>query len=196
MRFVSGWHSRGYLPHFDDGVSLQCVTYRLSDALPSHVLARLKDANHNDESGQSEIERYLDAGHGSCIFREPRNAGIVVANWHHFEPCFYHLHAWVVMPNHVHVLIEPNGRRSLSLIVQSWKSYTAKQMMPVGAPRRRLWQPDYWDRFIRNRHHFLAVVAYIHHNPVRAGLCHKPQDWLWSSAYCPATAEPPTEPKP
>jgi REP element-mobilizing transposase RayT len=184
MRFVTGWYSRGYLPHFDDGLSLQCLTYRLGDALPSDVVARLRDLAADGGKCQLEIERCLAAGHGSCLLRIPQNAQIIVDNWRRFEDVRYHLHAWVVMPNHVHVLIEPLACWPLARIVQSWKSYTAKQIIPqADASAGRLWQPDYWDRFIRNGRHYLATVDYIHQNPVNARLCARPGDWLWSSAY-------------
>src|SRR5690606_7648137 len=115
------------------------------------------------------------------------NASIVVENWRHFHGLRYHLHAWVVMPNHVHVLIEPIANHSLSEIVQSWKSYTAKALLrheaggPPALPEQRVWQPDYWDRFIRDERHYRATVDYIHQNPVKAGLCSKAEDWPWSS---------------
>ncbi len=47
--------------------------------------------------------------------------------------------------------------------------------------KRRLWQADYWDRFIRNARHYAAAVDYIHRNPVEAGLVKSPEDWAWSS---------------
>ena len=182
MRFVTGWHTRGYLPHFDDGISLQCVTYRLFDALPAEVVERLQERAGNDLERSLQIECLLNAGHGCCALRAAGNAAIVIANWRHFDGLDYRLHAWVVMPNHVHVLIEPKGSRPLSRIIHSWKSYTAKQIAATTG-MRRLWQPDYWDRFIRNRRHYLATVEYIHQNPVRAGLCTRAEGWPWSSAH-------------
>lgn len=183
-----GWHSRGYLPHFDDGRSLQAVTYRLADALPIAVVAKLEEQSLAKEQRRNEIERYIDAGHGSCLLRMPSNAAGVVENWQHFHGTRYHLHAWVVMPNHVHVLIEPIGNYPLSEIVQSWKSYTAKKIMhnyagqrPALPGKTRLWQSDYWDRFIRNERHYHATVDYIHKNPVKAGLVVHAEDWPRSS---------------
>ncbi len=90
------------------------------------------------------------------------------------------------MPNHVHVLIQP--ARNLASIVQGWKSFTARWILrnrtalgldiPEGGT---LWMREYWDRYIRDENHYRTVVDYIHHNPVKAGLCASPELWPWSS---------------
>jgi REP element-mobilizing transposase RayT len=130
------------------------------------------------------------------VLREPEAAACVVENWRHFAGERYDLIAWVVMPNHVHVLIRVYEGISLAKIVQSWKSYTGKrirQMMDdpgrAGARRspgvqtRAVWMREYWDRYIRDERHFAAAVGYIHENPVKARLVKLPQDWRWSSAH-------------
>ena len=181
-----GWHARGYLPHYDDGASLQAITYRLSDSLPAAVVAKLEEQALDDEKRRVEIEHYLDAGHGCCILRQPVCAEAVLENWRHFDETHYRLHAWVVMPNHVHVLIAPLAGAVISEIVQSWKSYTAKKILSHCAPgtfaQNHVWQPDYYDRFMRSEHHYASTVDYIHQNPVEAGLVARAEDWPWSSA--------------
>lgn len=180
-----GWYSRGYLPHYDDGLKIQAITYRLADALPSAVVAKLEEQALNDEKRREAIEAYLDAGHGRCVLREPRCAEAVIENWRRFEGIRYRLHAWIVMPNHVHVLIEPLGNVTVGTIVQAWKSYTAKVILALCEPEtfkgRHVWQADYWDRFMRNERHYTATVEYIHQNPVKAGLVVRAEDWGWSS---------------
>lgn len=181
-----GWYSRGYLPHFDDGRSLQAITYRLAEALPADVVAKLKEQSPDPTAIGDDIAHFLDAGHGCCCLREPVHARCIVENWHHFAGQRYYLHAWVVMPNHVHVLIEPLHGASLAAIVQSWKSYTAKQILAhspalAKALRGTLWQPDYRDRYIRDEAHYRRSVDYIHRNPVKAGLVSSPDLWSWSS---------------
>ena len=94
----------------------------------------------------------------------------------------YDLHAWVVMPNHVHVLFTPREGFELPAIVQAWKSVSARRTNRVLASRGRLWQEDYFDRFIRNARHFHEVVGYIEWNPVDAGLCECPEEWPFGSA--------------
>jgi len=186
MNEPRGWYSRGYLPHYDPGATLQTVTYRLADSLPTEVVARLAETRRADAGQREEIERYLDAGAGCCILRDSL-ADLLVENWRHFNGWRYRLHAYVVMPNHVHLLIETADRTSLSKIVQSWKSYTAKRILadPKAARfflERRVWQPDFWDRFIRNEAHYRAAIEYIAQNPVKAGLVDRPSAWRWSYA--------------
>lgn len=86
------------------------------------------------------------------------------------------------MPNHVHVIVEPLGGNTLSAIVQSWKSFTAK------AANRRLcrsgsfWHQDYYDRYMRSENHLETTIGYIENNPVKAGLAPTPEAWRWGSA--------------
>ncbi len=105
----------------------------------------------------------------------------------HFDGERYDLIAWCIMPNHVHVLIEV--KVDLSTIVQGWKSYAARwalahnEELALGIPnRKRFWMREYWDRYIRNEKHFENVRDYIHGNPVKAGLCRREEEWMWSSA--------------
>lgn len=190
----AAWHSQGYLPHFDDTVSLQSVTYRLADALPAEVMAKLAEQAADDARTRDFIERYLDAGHGSCLLRKAVNATIVLGAWHFFEGIRYRLHAWCVMPNHVHVLLQALPENSVQSIVQSQESYTAKAILQLSPGSsglgpaagngisRHIWQPEYYDRFIRNEEQYAATIAYIHENPVGAGLVARPEEWPWSSA--------------
>ena len=196
-----GWHSRGYLPHFDSTDVLQSITFRLADSLPQSKLRQLEaELKHLPPNTQNLVrrrqsEKWLDAGMGCCALRHPLVAAMVVETLELSDPKRYALIAWCVMPNHVHVLIEP--RVSVSKIVQSWKSYAGRWMMQrnaalgldipgaerkIGDPKRTVWMRDYWDRDIRNESHLQRVVEYIHANPVKAGLCRKPRDWRWSSA--------------
>ncbi len=93
------------------------------------------------------------------------------------------LHAWVVMPNHVHVLLTPLENVTLEEILRTQKSISSTRINKLLGKQGRLWQPDYFDRLIRDEKHFNGVVHYIEWNPVKAGLCVDPADWTWSSAY-------------
>ena len=152
------------------------ITYRLGDALPRDEARRRADEmdENSDVAYRRRIEAVLDAGHGSCALRDPHLAQRVIENWQRFHGERYQLLAWVVMPNHVHVMIQLNGTVPLFRIIQSWKSYTGRRL-PVA------WQREYWDRHIRDERHYANAVAYIHGNPVQAGLCQSPGDWPWSS---------------
>lgn len=179
-----GWHSRGYLPHYDAQGVRQFITYRLADSLPAGVAARLAGELHTpagDAAYRRRIETVLDSGLGSCWLRRPDAAALVLDSWRHFDGQHYDLLAWVVMPNHVHVMIRMR-EVSLSTIIKGWKSFTARQMNHLLRRTGQVWQEDYWDRYIRDSRHFAAARAYIHNNPVKAGLAAAPEDWAWSSA--------------
>ena len=212
-----GWYTRGYLPHADFPGLLQSITYRLADSLPAEVLVRMEEELRKVAPDRVEVERrrrleaWLDAGHGCCVLGEPQVAACVVENWRRFDGTRYDLIAWVVMPNHVHVLIRVYEGVSLGKIVQSWKSYTGRRigkwlksggLRPGNAERllgiceeksragarrsqeRRspVWMREYWDRYIRDEGHFAAVVDYIHQNPMKAGLVRRAEERAWSSA--------------
>jgi REP element-mobilizing transposase RayT len=179
-----GWHSRGYLPHFDGSDVIQSITYRLHDALPVEVVEALKqdDRLQDDATKRQQLETLLDAGYGACYLREEHIATLVEENWKHFDNQRYRLLAWVVMPNHVHVLIRILEGFPLDRIIKSWKSYTALEANKLLNRNGRFWYPDYFDRFIRDQNHFGAVVRYIHNNPVKAGLVDSPELWPFSSA--------------
>lgn len=183
-----GWHSRGYLPHFDGGELAQFITFRLHDSLPGSVLVRWKEELTNEKAGKVEaimrrrVEAYLDQGHGSCYLKEPGVATLVQNALLFHDQSKYRLAAWVVMPNHAHVLCSPGIRHSLAEIMHSLKSYTANEANKMLGRTGRFWQKEYFDRYIRNARHFAKVVAYIENNPVKARLCEEIEDWPFSSA--------------
>jgi putative transposase len=177
-----GWHQRRYLPHFDAAGTIQMITYRLADSLPAEVLREAVDAHRREPARRKRLEELLDAGYGSCLLRRPEIATLVIENWLRFDRVRYRLAAWVVMPNHAHVLVEIVDGHPVSRIVHSWKSFTAKAIAGVTGVQGRIWRPDYWDRVIRDAKHFAAAVDYIDYNPVKAGLARDPKNWPWSSA--------------
>ncbi len=181
------WHNRGYLPHYDAVNTYQMITYRLADSLPNEVIEKqLKALSINPEHFNEDvkkrrlIEDYLDKGYGSCVLKESCNAEIVVDAWTFFAGERYDLIAYVVMPNHVHVLIKTYAEWSLSKVIHSWKSFSSseirKKMLKVksrdssfGAGKMpalpanfstSLWQEEYWDRFIRDKNHFKSNRLY------------------------------------
>ena len=183
-----GWHSRGYLPHFDGGAIPQAVTFRLAGSIPAtrieawiEELARLPSEGAKSKL-RARIEWYLDLGRGPTFLRDPRIAGLVQDALLFFDGERYRMHAWVVMPNHVHALFTPLEGFGVPRILQSWKSFSAKQANRVLGRSGRFWQDEYYDRFVRNPQHFTRSVNYIEYNPVQAGLCRRQGEWTFSSA--------------
>lgn len=177
-----GWHERGYLPHFDAGAIVQMVTFRLADSLPRAVYESILATAATDADRHVRVEGLIDRGRGACLLRNPENAAIVANALNHFDGERYRLLAWVIMPNHVHVLAEQIAAYSLSGVVHSWKSFTANEINKLRRSNSPVWAPDYHDRFVRNAEHYEHAVSYIEFNPVKAGLAQRPQDWPHSSA--------------
>ena len=187
-----GWHWRGYMPHFDSHDVIQHVTFHLVDSLPKDVLALLLeeiqqlDPDQRDTEKRLRLEVLVDAGHGACWLQQPECARIVQDALLHFDDQRYRLLAWVVMPNHVHALFQPMNGSSMGSVVRSWKTFTANAIgqlvRKANEPVPRVWHPEFWDRYIRNEKHFANTIAYIHDNPVKAGLVTHPEQWPWSSA--------------
>jgi putative DNA methylase len=184
----AGWHSRGYLPHFDGGEIAQTITFRLADSLPKTVLERwkreLEGARPDDFDSilRKRIEHYLDQGYGNCALRNIKVAAIIQDSLLHFDGERYRLSAWVIMPNHVHLLLTPSETWSLSRIMKDIKSFTSREANKVLGRRGQFWMEDYFDRYVRNAKHFASAIAYIENNPVKAGFCEKPEDWSFGSA--------------
>jgi len=116
------------------------------------------------------IETYLDAGHGACWLKQPEIAALVADALRYFDGQRYGLHAWCVMPNHTHVVVQPLPGYSLATIIHSWKSYTAT------VANRRLrrsgpfWQHEPYDHIIRSAKEYSFQVDYVWRNPEKAGL--------------------------
>lgn len=164
---TKGWHSRGYLPHYDGYEISQHVVFRLFDSVPPH-----------SHQGDDALDRHF----GSAFMREPRCARIVAEALLHSDGERYALQAWCVMPNHVHALIATNTEAELGQIVHAWKRFTTRRINQLLGRTGRVWAKDYFDRFIRNDVHFEATKSYIESNPVAAGLCEAPKAWPFSSA--------------
>ena len=179
-----GWHSRGYLPHFDKPNTIQFVTFRLIDSMPAelrHEWAHLLTIDDEREK-RTRIEDYLDSGHGVCQLRNREIASLAQTALLHSDGKDYGVLAWVIMPNHVHALVEV-WQRPLAKIVQSWKSFIAKQANQMLKQSGDFWQPDYYDRYIRDEEHLQKTIRYIDNNPVKARLVKEPAAWEFGSAY-------------
>jgi REP element-mobilizing transposase RayT len=184
-----GIHSRGYLPHWDFEKSVQAITFRLADSVPSKVikawkleLATIPDDKQRSKQLHRLIAEYEDTGHGDAILANVACASIVQKHLTQDHGVSYKLIAWVIMPNHIHVMIRLFDGHSLTPVVQRWKGASAVHINRHLNRSGKLWESDYYDRFIRDMDHYHDSIAYISNNPVKAGLCEKPEDWRFSSA--------------
>ena len=121
--------------------------------------------DERDATYRARIAEALDAGLGECLLRDPAIASIVEGALLNADGSRYEMFAWVIMPNHVHVLIrQPEGGR-LPDIVHTWKSWTAKEINRHRGRTGRVWQSEYFDRYMRNQRQFDKTIAYIEDNP-------------------------------
>ncbi|MGL4401316.1 MAG: transposase [Luteolibacter sp.] len=192
-----GIHRRGYLPHWDFADSVQGITFRLADSVPAEVIAEWRVelqsllqspdpeiSNTAQADLHKKIAKYEDAGCGSCDLADAECAGIVQEALKTGHGASYKLIEWCIMPNHVHALIRLRGSTTLGEIVKRWKGGTAVLINRHLGCCGSLWMRDYHDRFIRDLDHFHNSKAYIRNNPVKAGLCVTPEEWVFSSAGC------------
>jgi putative transposase len=137
-------------------------------------------------AGQSFVaaDREMDkAAFGPVWLSDARVARVVADALLYGESgrCFYQLRAWVIMPNHVHVLLLP--KTSLSVITRWVKGSTAREAnLILGRTGEAFWQDESFDRRVRNDFELDRIVRYVEYNPVSAGFVGSPGDWAWSSA--------------
>ncbi len=181
--------SRGHLPHLEKEGGTYFVTFRLADAVrPTRTVSPNRRAiDPATVTEQAEPPLTL----GSCILRRPEVADLVQSALRHFDGQRYRLDAWCVMPNHVHVVFAPHAEWSLSRILHSWKSYTANQINAVLGTTGTIWESESFDHLIRTPDDWQKFITYTESNPVKAGLCDRPEHWPFSS--CGAGFQPAQE---
>jgi REP element-mobilizing transposase RayT len=179
--------SRRHLPHWEQPGRTYFVTFRLADSLPQDKLRQWEAERDRwlqqhrpplthqqqeefDRLFPERLERWLDAGHGDCCLRQPEVAAMVAAALRHFDGNRYVLGRYVIMPNHVHVLVTPLADQTVPRILHSWKSYTATEINRRLGRTGALWQQEYFDHLVRNERALAHFEDYIRQNPIHASL--------------------------
>jgi putative DNA methylase len=179
---------RRRLPHFDAIGHASFITFRLSGSLPTSRHFALS----NMTSGEAfvSMDRLLDQARcGPTYLKQPAIAGIVFASLQYgVELRHYDLHAWVIMPNHVHLLLTP--LLSISKLLNSLKAVTARRAnLALHRTGKPFWQDESYDHLVRHYDEFRRIQHYIENNPVVAGFVGTPEQYPWSSrAACDAAA--------
>ncbi|HEY3455585.1 MAG TPA: transposase [Bryobacteraceae bacterium] len=177
---------RRRLPYWQPNVgpgSLLFVTWRLAGSLPANLLG----TENTEAAGRVfvAVDRRIDrAACGPVWLKDARIAQLVSNALQYGDPerHFYSLKAWVIMPNHVHLLLQP--KVPLPAITRWLKGSTARRANQLlGRTGQAFWQDESFDHWIRDEREFNQVVRYIEYNPVSAGLVLSPSDWRWSSAW-------------
>jgi len=157
------------------------ITFRLHGSLPSGREFPAESLT----SGEAflSVDRLLDAARvGPTYLAMPSVAQIVVDSLQYCGERDYRLHAWVVMPNHIHMLTTP--RTEVSRFMRRLKGYTARQANRVlTRTGQGFWQEESYDHLIRTAEEFRKIEGYILNNPVKAGLALSIEEYRWSSMY-------------
>jgi REP element-mobilizing transposase RayT len=175
------YHERHGLPHWDPEDAALFITWRLHGSFPAPEpeWERLPSIQQFVAEDQA-LDKLSTGPH---YLKNSAVAAAVAKTLHYGAQTLhlYDLHAWVIMSNHVHILIHP--RALLSRITKSIKNFSAREANKIlnraGEP---FWQAMSYDRWARNQTEFDNIAQYIEHNPVAAGLVSNPEDWPWSSA--------------
>jgi hypothetical protein len=192
-------YTHGILPHWRQRGCTYFVTFRLAGSIPKLVLKELEhertiwlkargidveDPNWkqrfaklpSSERGLYErfvgglVNKTLDECHGSCVLQDPAIAWEVAASLEHFHGTRELTGDFVVMPNHVHVLLTPMDGFELEDIIHSIKSYTANKINRILKQTGQFWQKESYDHIVRNVEQLHAYRAYIGSNPSKARL--------------------------
>ncbi len=175
------------LTHWEQSGRTYFITFRLADAVPASLRAQweeeraiwmschplpwdLQTQKEYHQRFSAQMDAWLDAGHGECLLKKAACRVSVKATLQFADDRLYHLHAWVVMPNHVHVLASMHEGSRLEAVIHSWKGASVHAINKHLGRKGRLWQEDYFDRLVRDGDHFSACVRYIRRNPAKAGL--------------------------
>jgi putative transposase len=172
------------LPHWQPENRDLFLTWRLSGSLPAKILAALR-ASKTRERGKRfiEFDRQLDQASAGPLWMKEANIAAVVAKGIRKvqEEDFGQLYAWMVMPNHIHLLMRPSV--PMARITRAIKGSTAREAnLLLGRTGKYFWQDESFDHWIRNEAEFEKVKKYIERNPAAAGLAKEECEWPWSSA--------------
>lgn len=205
------------LPHWQPPGTAIFLTCRLYGSLPENVIRQLQEAQElirrekvTAESSPkkvaelklnqqkklfAKIDAILDrAENGPRWLGQTEVAAVVEDAVLRRYAELYKLWAYVVMVNHLHVLLRPKSIVStkplptqsfvtLADITKRIKGYTAREANRIlQRTGKTFWQQESYDHWPRDEHEFFRIVAYIENNPVKAGLVQRPEEWKWSSA--------------
>lgn len=156
------------------------VTFRLEGSLPQGRHFPIDCMS----SGQAfvHMDRLLDAaGSGPTYLHDEAVALSVSEHIRAGDGERYDLHEWVIMPNHVHLLVTPWCQ--VSWLLQTLKGRSARDANMLLARSGAFWQGESYDRLVRDAEEFRRIGTYIALNPVRAGLAKEPELYRWSGRW-------------
>jgi REP element-mobilizing transposase RayT len=191
--------THGSLPHWEQLDAFYFITWRTADSIPKEVFEKWQaereawlrehGVDESAEDWQRELEvlpeaehqefyrlfttkwhGMLDECHGECVLLQPALSQIVEDSLRHFDGERYALEAFVVMPNHVHVLVGIPGRGEMKKLCRSWKNFTAMTINRALGRKGQFWQWESFDHLVRSPSSLAKFREYILHNPQKARL--------------------------
>lgn len=173
---------KGTLPHWHQDSKIQYITFRLADSLPLQKLEILRELANDFKARNPEpwtpetaklyrklisksTEKMLDSGLGECILRRPEIREIVEKAIMFKDGTDYRVISYVIMPNHVHLLLLLAPGRLTHAIMHSIKSYSSSQIKKLHSITRPVWQRESYDHIVRNLDELEHCIAYIRSNP-------------------------------
>ena len=165
----------GDLPHWHQAGVIQFVTFRLKDSLPQEVIRDLSeeflkgDISKNCDKRTKLLiasleEKLLDNGYGKCVLRKPEIREILRNVLHHDDGSKYDLIAYVIMPNHIHLLYIP-FEKSAEKFAGEIKRISSRMINRYLNTSGNLWQSESFDRMVRSKQDLLDYIEYIRQNP-------------------------------
>ena len=164
------------LPHWTTSEGTYFVTFRLIDAMSAELARRIASRRKPHRLA----DRFLDRGTGRCWLRDPRIAMLVDQALRFYESKLYLLHAWTIMPNHVHVALRLLGNFDLGRSLGRVKGYSGHEANKVLGLQGLFWQEESYDSLIHDQHQLSRAIRYVAMNPVNAGLTRRLEDWPWT----------------
>lgn len=179
--------TRRSLPHWTRDGATYWITFRLADSIPESKMAQWRRKRdqwmklhpkpwppHIRREYEfifgDRYENWLDAGYGSCVLRSPDCRNIVKDCLFRFQHVRVHVHHAVLMPNHVHAILEPISPYRLSDIMKGIKGASSRACNRLLGRTGRFWMAESYDHIVRNEKEFDHFIRYIDENPGKAGL--------------------------
>jgi REP element-mobilizing transposase RayT len=206
---------RAKLPHIQPANSIFFLTFRLADSIPKSILTkvmrekrilllrtRLQNEGILSREFKRKIEQYyfqkfellLQNNDGKCWLKYPEIAQLVANKLHSFDKIKYNLICFCIMPNHVHLIIDPRGFH----IQSDSNRYGASRMYPLTEAMRfikgstarecnsalqrngKFWQHETYDHYIRDDDELDKIIKCVLYNPCHAGLVNNWTNWPFS----------------
>lgn len=202
---------RRHLPHIQPPGATLFVTFRLAGSVPGSAIERLSQEADRyrrvletiGDQGERRRRSYNDLnrlfGQWDSALDQPSAgpswlgraevARLVAEELHVCDGRDYDLHAFCIMPNHVHAVFTPlqtekGTYHSLSSIMHSLKGRTAREANLVLGRRGTFWEHENYDHVVRDEVELGRIITYVLENPVKAGLADRREDWEWSYCKC------------